>query len=273
MGTKNGIIRNLIPRRSMKKTLRLTLLFSFAVFLQVLFVSAAGPAGTFKTVEGNVTVLRGGKIIGEVEKSPLFVGDTVRTGKKPAFALLRFINGTEIEIGAKSRFVVTEFSIRRKKRGFIFELLEGFIKGKVPVQRSGRGAETEFKTPTAVIGIRGTLFVIEAKPKKTLLYCFKGLTEVRSLGFPKQKVVVPAGFFSEVRKGALPTPPKRIQKPKYKEFGFSGEKIVFEQSETSPEPPRITLPPPSSPSPVPTSPPTAPTTPPSTTTTTTTGGP
>jgi len=71
-------------------------------------------------------------------------------------------------------------------------------------------SKTEVKTPTAVVGVRGTDFALDIAKKKTKVFCLKGEVETFNPLFPLKVIMVGAGMFSDILEGVIPGLPAAI---------------------------------------------------------------
>ncbi|MGO9605066.1 MAG: FecR domain-containing protein [Candidatus Binataceae bacterium] len=116
-----------------------------------------------KTVSGQVTIVRGdGKLPAKVGDA-LFEKDTIETGADGAVGIT-FIDNTVMSAGPNSEVVLEEFQF--DSSNFKGSMLTDLRKGTLSMV-SGDIAKSspeamKVKTPTAILGVRGTRFVIQA---------------------------------------------------------------------------------------------------------------
>ncbi len=124
----------------------------------------AAPVGSVLQVNGPLFAQKadGVKKILSV-KSPVEQGDTLVTGNK-TYAQIRFTDNSEITLKPDSQFKIDSFSFEPEKKendSALFSLIKGGLRevtgllGKRSKERFG------LTTPTATIGIRGTVFDAE----------------------------------------------------------------------------------------------------------------
>ena len=146
---------------------KIFLLF-FAVFL---FVPPAAFAqdfvGGLRKVNGPGTIIRDGQQIIAKDGIRVKMGDKLITGANGSMGVI-FTDNTRISLGADSEIDLNEYVFQPAKGRFAFltELIQGtasYISGTI-----GKLAPkaVKFKTPTAVVGIRGTSFLVKAAPKE-----------------------------------------------------------------------------------------------------------
>jgi hypothetical protein len=129
---------------------------------------AATPAlaeiGRIKSQVGPVSINRNGSLLAARPGFPLEQGDMVVTGKTGRVAIA-FQDDTRMALGPNSRVRLTQFVYdrARQKGAFVTQVDRGsigVISGRIA--KSGRDA-MKVRTPTSMLGVRGTKFVVEVK--------------------------------------------------------------------------------------------------------------
>ena len=138
-----------------------------AAILLIAAPSAAGAAeapaiAQVKTVSGQVAVLRSGQRLPARVGDPLFEKDVVETGSDGAIGIT-FVDNTVFSAGPNSQLALEEF--RFDSNNFRGSMLADMRQGTLAVvsgdiTRSSPGA-MKIKTPTAVLGVRGTRFAVQ----------------------------------------------------------------------------------------------------------------
>lgn len=130
---------------------------------------SAAPAdarlGTFKTVQGEVTLAQGGVRRAAVVGEGLLRGDRLSTGPDSAVALtLR--DGTVLALGANSALDLAEFTFdtTTHEGNMLVRLARGSLRMITGLIARLQPEQVKVTTPTAVIGVRGTDFIVEARP-------------------------------------------------------------------------------------------------------------
>jgi len=120
--------------------------------------------GLFKAVHGEVTVVRGDARSAAVVGGALHTGDRVITGPQGA-ATLALLDGTVMELGANSTADLTQFHFdsTTHEGGMLVELARGTMRMITGLIAKTQPEQVKVKTPTAVIGVRGTDFIVEAQ--------------------------------------------------------------------------------------------------------------
>jgi len=120
--------------------------------------------GIFKAVQGEVTVVRGEARSAAVVGGPLRTSDRVITGPQGT-ATLALLDGTVIEMGKGSTLDLAQFRFdsTTNEGGMLVNLGRGTLRMITGLIAKTQPENVKVKTPTAVIGVRGTDFIVEAQ--------------------------------------------------------------------------------------------------------------
>jgi hypothetical protein len=143
----------------------------FAVWLAaVLVIATAGLAraaeapaiGQIKKTTGETAILRSGERLPAHVGDMVFAADTIETGPDGAIGIT-FIDNTVFSSGPNTRVALDEFQF--DSTNFRGSMLADMRQGTLAVvsgdiARSSPGA-MKIKTPTAVLGVRGTTFAVQ----------------------------------------------------------------------------------------------------------------
>ena len=144
------------------------------LLLLACLLSAAAPAvfahefvGGLRNVTGSGTILRDGRQIIAKDGIRIKMGDRLITGGNGAMGVI-FTDNTRISLGPDSEINIDHYVFNPKQGVFSFltELVQGtasYISGAIGKLSPD---SVKFKTPTAVVGIRGTSFLVKAAPVK-----------------------------------------------------------------------------------------------------------
>jgi hypothetical protein len=190
----------------------LFLFLSLAVAQTAPTVADALPIGsaTVSEAKGEVTVT-------SPQGSPLTIqrgltlapDSTIETAK--GSLLLQLQDGSQVLIKAHSKVVLRSPD---RDKGYWLELLLGKILATVQ-KRMGSTPSFRLGTPTAVITVRGTRFLVDVnKSYKTTVEVYEGLVEVASLAPGTAPVLLHPGFSTDVNRDHAPSEPS--------EFGVLG---------------------------------------------------
>lgn len=146
----------------MGKLLKL-LLMVFLIVIIALPAWAAEETGLIKIVKGTVSIDRNGQKITAVAGMPVVAGDKVTTGQDGSVGITLRDN-TLLSAGPKSLLVINNFTFNSSthagnldtslKRGTL-----AVVSGKLAKNSSN---SVQFRTPAAILGVRGTEFVVDA---------------------------------------------------------------------------------------------------------------
>ncbi len=125
---------------------------------------AAEQAGMVKVAKGTVSIEREGKRLEAAVGTPVMVADRLRTGRDGLVGVtLR--DSTLLSAGPNSLIVIDKFAYDNTTQDG--NMAVGIRKGTLSVA-SGKIAKrtpesVDFHTPTSILGVRGTEFVIEVE--------------------------------------------------------------------------------------------------------------
>jgi len=136
------------------------------LFLQLGLARAEpAPIGQIKTVVGTATIQRnGGEILAKIGDS-VFEADVIDTGADGAIGIT-FIDNTVMSTGPDSEVALAQYHF--DSGNFTGAMLTDMRKGTLTmvsgdIARSSPGA-MQVKTPSAMLGVRGTRFAIAVPP-------------------------------------------------------------------------------------------------------------
>lgn len=133
-----------------------TIFVPLVVFMLLLpLIVQAAPIGTVTAVDGNVDLTRANRpakpvVLGE----PVNAGDILRV-KSKAKAEVTLVDGNILRLAANTRMKMTNYQTGDDKKSY-FELFRG--KTQAVVNKMGKNSSFEVHTPTAVCGVRGSIF-------------------------------------------------------------------------------------------------------------------
>lgn len=157
--------------RAGSTTIMLKKTISLSVLALLLFMSLSAFAqdfvGGLRKVSGSATIVRDGQQIIAKDGIRIKTGDKLITGANGSMGVI-FTDNTRLSLGSDSEINIDDYVFQPKKDSFSFlaELIQGtasYISGTI-----GRLSpkSVKFKTPTAVVGVRGTSFLVKVSPKK-----------------------------------------------------------------------------------------------------------
>jgi ribosomal protein S28E/S33 len=156
--------------------LRFFLISIMAFLISLPIWARAGEVGNFTQVEQRVDYQKGetGPVIPAKVKQGVEVNDVIQTYEVSRAQVL-FRDQTTITIAPKSRIAVESymFDPAKFKRSGDFELIQGVVKIVVPATQKLEKTSFTLTTSTAVMGIRGTEFLVTAGKHFTVVYPIK----------------------------------------------------------------------------------------------------
>jgi len=120
----------------------------------------------FKSVSGNVRVVRGNSDLVPVAGTQLFKLDIVATGPNSSSGIV-FKEGTLLTLGASTEVEITRFVFQPEAEKYDFSL---YMKKGSAVYSSGKlgklaPGSINLNTPRAAVGVRGTRFIVKVDEK------------------------------------------------------------------------------------------------------------
>jgi len=124
-----------------------------------------GRSGTFKNLEGTVSVVRGSQSLPAMPGLGLLEGDRVVTGPNSA-AAITLLDGTVFSVGPNASVDLMHFvfDTTSQNGSLLLNLLQGTLRMVTGVMGKTNPELIRVTTPTSVVGVRGTDFIVEAQP-------------------------------------------------------------------------------------------------------------
>ncbi len=149
----------------------MTTLIQHMVLVLVLLLGASHPAsaqersGILKNLEGDVKIIRDGKSLIALPGGTLLEGDRIVTGRNSA-AAVTLSDGTVLSAGPNSSIDLTHYSYDPKSQNgsILVNVLQGAMRVVTGIMGKTNPELIKITTPTTVVGVRGTDFIIEAQP-------------------------------------------------------------------------------------------------------------
>ncbi len=173
----------------------------------------AAPIGRFLVVEGQVDLLKGGKLPAAAAKltDPVEPKDVIRT-KSHSRAQILFVDDTILTLAPESRVAVADYFYDGAKgqRRALLQVFRGLA--HTVVKRVLQLQEPDFimQTQTAVIGVRGTEWYTLLLPNCTNVYNIQGLLELSSNNRQFPGSLLQTMRYSVVCRDQAPGPAKDI---------------------------------------------------------------
>ncbi|HEX9883466.1 MAG TPA: FecR family protein [Desulfobaccales bacterium] len=154
-----------------------------ALVMVIPAVVDAAAVGRFTMVEGQVDLMRQGKLPAVPAKVQDGVepGDVIRT-KSKSKAQVKFVDDSIITMAPESRMAVADFVYdgARGYRRAVLRHFRGLVHAVVTQILEVQEPEFIIETQTAVMGVRGTEGYSLLVPNSSMLYCIQGIWQGRS---------------------------------------------------------------------------------------------
>lgn len=144
---------------------KLTIAALLLTFATAGVATASDTIGYVKTVSGKASVVREGVERNLTVGTPLFEDDTIKTGKDSSLGVT-MKDGTTLSAGPETEILLDQYAYapQAQQLGFVARVSQGtldFVSGML-----GKLApeSVSIQTPTGVIGMRGTHFVVRVAP-------------------------------------------------------------------------------------------------------------
>ena len=139
-------------------------LLCFFLLLCCASAQAQESIATLKTVNGHTWIVRNGETIPASPGMSLFEADQLATDENSS-AGVSFLDGSRISLGPASKMDISAYRFAPNDQDYAFEMY--FQKGTA-YYSSGRlgklaSEKVRFSTPQAVLGVRGTTFLVQVK--------------------------------------------------------------------------------------------------------------
>jgi hypothetical protein len=173
------------------------------------------PVGIVQRVQGEVVIAHDADFEGypAVRGSRLFKGDTIQTLDTGRLRL-RLNDGSIISLASKSKLKLTRsvYEKKKKRRSSFFSMALGKARFFVVKVLDFKRSEFKVKTPTAVCGVRGSDFILEATGTETIATALEDTElEFQSLAFLEEPPVILRDYEESVSGlNQRPTPPERL---------------------------------------------------------------
>jgi hypothetical protein len=164
----------LTPTR-LRDTLALGLMLSASVALaQAPTATTDGSRiGTFKQTQGEVHLGKDAGRAAPVSGDAVRLGDRLRTGETGGASIV-LKDGTVLTVGPNSTVDLSQFQFNSttQEGNFLLDLLQGSVRVVTGLMTKVNPERFKVRTPTAVVGVRGTDFIVEAIPETKPLYYY-----------------------------------------------------------------------------------------------------
>ena len=201
----------------------IAMIMAVVLGLYCTFALAGEPIGYVTSLKGDVSVIHAA----EREKTslelndPVYLGDTIQTATHSKIQIL-MQDDSLLNLGEKARITIKTHMYQPEKdlRSSVYKLLRGKVRVVVGKLFSNPASSLEVETPTSIIGIRMTEFIVwVVSPELTVVITLTG--EVIAKNIRPDLVCVEtisAGYESRIAKDACPTAPAKTASEKMEEI-------------------------------------------------------
>jgi len=138
-------------------------ILSFCLLMAVPALASEHVIGGLRNVQPEAAVLRNGNVLPAINGMDIFASDELRTGHSGALGII-FKDNTRISLGPDSLMAIHKyiFQPKRSKMGMLVEVFHGTAAYLSGIMAKISPESVSLQTPLAVIGARGTAFLIDA---------------------------------------------------------------------------------------------------------------
>ena len=186
-------------------------------------VLAGGAIGYVTSLKGEVSIIRAG----EQEENTLAIndaihlGDTILTAARSKTQIL-MEDDSLLNLGENTRITIKEHMYQPENdfRGSVYKLIRGKIRVVVGRLFSDADSHLEVETPTSIIGIRMTEYIVHVvSPELTVVITIDGQVIAKNIRADLVcEEVVAKGYESKIAKDTCPTAPSRTPVEKMEEI-------------------------------------------------------
>jgi hypothetical protein len=210
----------------------LTTVIIVIVFWCSHYVFAGEPIGHVTSLKGEVSVIH----TGEQEKNnlelndPVYIGDTIQTAPRSKVQIL-MEDDSLLNLGEKAQITISKHMYQPEEdlRSSIYKLIRGKLRVVVGKIFSAADSSLEVETPTSIIGIRMTEFIVwVVSPELTVVITLDG--EIVAKNIRPDLIcaeTVAKGYESQIAKDVCPTAPAKSPIEKMEEILLETEAYIF----------------------------------------------
>ena len=214
-----------IPKlTSNRNKMKHSLCFFILTLMVLLPISALANdvIGEIKRIKGSATVSREGvsKPLKATQGMALFLHDQLKSGPNSRLRLA-FKDGSYMTMGEKADILLDEFEFdaKKKARNAGFKVAVGKFKVFAKDLMKFKKNAFQVKTPTAVIGVRGTVYMVWVVSQTiTKVVCFQGMLDVRNQFDPSQYINLTKSQSTNVVKNLPPSKPVLLNENQMQEL-------------------------------------------------------
>lgn len=203
---------------------------------------------------GEITRLRGtAQVARQTAEQPipasagmaLHLNDEVRTAARSSLRI-KLKDDSVLTLGPSGHLQLShfEFEPQDETRSALFDMFKGKLRVFARDLETYQKKDFKIKTPTAICGVRGTLFMVWVQSDTvTRVYCFKNDIEVANVLAPEEIIMLTPGYSSDIIINNPPAPPVFTLPPQQQEVlrelgeGQGTDKPVAADGQTTPKVP------------------------------------
>jgi hypothetical protein len=129
--------------------------------------------GTFKQIQGDIQLGQEAGRAAPASGDAVRQGDRVRTGQTGGASIV-LVDGTVLSMGPNTTVDLSQFQFdsTTQNGNFLLDVLQGSVRVVTGLTARINPERFKVRTPTAVVGVRGTDFIVEATPPTQPLYYY-----------------------------------------------------------------------------------------------------
>lgn len=153
---------NLLQR--LGRSFALVIFLCLASWTNVVTAQGSPPIGYVKTVKGMATVTTNGRTVDAQPGTPLYQGSALKTEAQSSMGVT-FKDNTLMSFGPNTLLTVDEYLYEPAEGNLILgaSMVKGTLNYVSGVIAKLRPAAVSVKTPTGIIGVRGTQFLLKVE--------------------------------------------------------------------------------------------------------------
>lgn len=156
-----------LPMNTLLRSCRWPLLWLLPLLLMTMQTTFAQQprSGVLKNIEGDVKIIRNGKSLIALPAGTVMEGDRIVTGRNSA-AAVTLTDGTSLSAGPNASIDLMHYSYDQTTQNgsLLVNIVQGAVRVVTGIMGKTNPELIKVTTPTTVVGVRGTDFIVEANP-------------------------------------------------------------------------------------------------------------
>jgi hypothetical protein len=174
-------------------------------------VAAAPEIGKVAKLRGTAHIVRKAvdRPIAVSVGMPVYLNDEVRTAARSSLRI-KLEDGSILTLGPKGHLQLNHFEFEpdEEKRSALFDMFRGKLRVFAKDHETFKKKDFKIKTPTAICGVRGTLFLVWVlSDEVTKVFAFKQEVAVANVFSPGEVIVLVPNYGTDVVLRNAPTQP------------------------------------------------------------------